>query len=95
MKIIDRTKERKREDKLYRSMLERAVSMFGDKNVGGLDNLRVTVYDKDQGVIAVDVISSQIHLYDARYLPRTKKLAREYEFMTKREFTIKLEFNDI
>ena len=93
VKIVDKTKERKMEDKLYRSMLEKAVDMFGDKNVTGLDSLRITVYDKDQGIIGIDVISSQIHLYDNRYLARAKKLAMSYESMTEREFTIELEYH--
>jgi len=92
VKIIDRTKEKKREDKLYRSMLEKAVSMFEGRNVTSLDGSSITFYDEDQGVMRVDVISSLIYLYDARYLARVKKLAREYESMAGEEFTINLEY---
>lgn len=93
VKIVDRTEEKKREDKLYRGMLEKAVKMFGDENVSGLGTLRITAYDKrDRAVIAVDVISSLIYLYDAKYFTRIKKLAKDYESMARREFTINLEY---
>ena len=93
VKIVDRTEEKKREDKLYRGMLEKAVKMFGDENVSGLDTLRITAYDKrDRAAMAVDVISSMIYLYDSKYFLRAKKLARNYESMAGREFTINLEY---
>ncbi len=92
VKIVNRTEEIKKEDRLYRNMLEKTVKMFGAKSVTGLDRLRITVYDKDQAVMAVDVISSLIYLYDAKYLARTEKLARDYESMAEREYTINLEY---
>lgn len=95
VKIVDRTKEKKREDKLYRGMLEKAVKMFGDKSIRGMDGLRITVYNKvnvEKYAMAVDVISSRIYLYDSEYFLRAKKLARDYESMAGREFTINLEY---
>lgn len=95
VKIVDRTEEKKREDKLYRNMLEKAIKMFGDKNIRGLDGLRITVYNKvnvEKYAMAVDPISSRIYVYDAKYLARTKKLARDYESMAGREFTINLKY---
>lgn len=97
VKIVDRRDEKEIEDRHYRSMLEIAAEMFGGRNVSALNGLSITVYHeadikRERAVIGIDTISSLIHLYDAEYLTRVKKLAAEYEFRSGREPTIELEY---
>lgn len=98
VKIIDKTDPRKRENKVFQSMLERAERMFGAEVTS---NESLSIFDiykhpySESPLLAaqINIPLSLIRLHNPEYLGYVERLAHDYESMPERKFiSSKIEF---